>query len=34
VVLAIARFDGWRSDLWPDAEARIAASLRDDASLR
>jgi len=27
VVVAIARFDGWRSDLWPDIEARIAASL-------
>jgi membrane associated rhomboid family serine protease len=27
VVIAIARFDGWRSDLWPDIEARIAASV-------
>ena len=27
VVVAIARFDGWRGDLWPDIEARIAASL-------
>jgi hypothetical protein len=27
VVIAVARFDGWRSDLWPDVEARIAASL-------
>jgi hypothetical protein len=27
VVVAIARFDGWRDDLWPDIEPRIAASL-------
>jgi membrane associated rhomboid family serine protease len=27
VVIAVARFDGWRSDLWPDIEARIASSL-------
>jgi hypothetical protein len=27
VVIAIARFDGWRSDLWPEIETRIAESL-------
>lgn len=27
VVIAVARFEGWRSDLWPDIEARIAESL-------
>jgi membrane associated rhomboid family serine protease len=29
VVIAVARFDGWRSDLWPDVEARIAGSLSE-----
>jgi rhomboid protease GluP len=32
VVIAIARFDGWRRDLWPGIEARIAASVRDDGA--
>ena len=27
VVIAVARFDGWRNDLWPGIEARIAGSI-------
>ena len=30
VVIAVARFDGWRNDLWPGIEARIAGSIEDE----